>query len=119
MIYGVRGTLELPGFGEMGSLITELEKIPGTESKAIDYPAGGIVLGEEPGDFKIIPWIYSASKTTGGDVLRNELYNLVEFCPKTSIVLMGYSQVSSGTRANTQAGYRGEDKMRWEREKTS
>lgn len=92
-IVGVRGTLEDPGFGAMQPLVDKLlADIPNSESLAIDYPAGGIVI--EDGKPVYQPLKYISSVQTGRSKLSNELTDFNLYCPNTSVVLMSYSQVS-------------------------
>lgn len=47
-IIGVRGTLEDPGYGAMQPVVDSImDKFPGSDSKAIEYPAGGITVDED------------------------------------------------------------------------
>ena len=94
-IVGVRGTLEKEGFGAMQDIADQLlEKIPGSDIKAIDYPASGITIGaDEKPIFNFFQ--YKASEAEGLAKFSAELLDFANACPETGIVVMGYSQVSS------------------------
>ncbi|KAH8658170.1 Alpha/Beta hydrolase protein [Xylariales sp. PMI_506] len=91
-IIGVRGTLEDPGFGALQGVVDDLlNRIPGSDSVAIDYPAGGITLNPEGEPvYNIIE--YSISKTKGGSALDAVIQEFVYSCPDTGYVVLGYSQ---------------------------
>lgn len=64
-IVGIRGTLEKLGFGALQDVIDQLmDKLPGSDSKAIDCPASGITLVPN-GDPIYISFQYTASETEG------------------------------------------------------
>ena len=89
-IVGVRGTMELPGFGVMGPLVQQLlDLIPGSDNYSLIYPAQGL--------FNHTPWynfkLYKESEQVGVDNLNGHIMDFTENCPNTKIILMGYSQV--------------------------
>ena len=93
-VVGVRGTLEEPGFGAMSTLVEQILKdIPGSDSFAIDYPAGGITI-DKNGKPVYDPLRYILSVQEGRSKLNSELIDFNIFCPNSSIVVMAYSQVS-------------------------
>jgi acetylxylan esterase len=93
-VVGVRGTLEDPGFGAMQPIVDKiLADIPDSDSFAIDYPAGGITIGDD-GKPIYQPLQYILSVQEGRSKLQAELVDFNLFCPNTSVVLLGYSQVS-------------------------
>jgi hypothetical protein len=92
-IVGVRGTLEKPGFGAMQPLVDKLlADIPDSESVAIEYPAGGIVIEFGKPVYQPLEYIFSVQN--GRDRLSDKLIDFNSACPNTSVVLMGYSQAS-------------------------
>ncbi|MCJ1436579.1 hypothetical protein MMC27_005959 [Xylographa pallens] len=93
-IIGVRGTLEAPGFGAMQDVLDQLmDKLPGSDSMAIDYPASGITIGAD-GKPVYNFFQYRASEGQGLAMLSAEIEDFNERCPDTGIVVMGYSQAS-------------------------
>ncbi|KAL8923763.1 MAG: hypothetical protein Q9208_004411 [Pyrenodesmia sp. 3 TL-2023] len=94
-IVGVRGTIELPGFGEMQKLVTKLNQtLSSMDSYAIDYPASGISIGEDgDADYSLPEYVASEAQGYGAPKAHLETYSVL--CPDTKIVLMGYSQASS------------------------
>jgi acetylxylan esterase len=92
-VVGIRGTLEKPGFGAMQPLVDRLlEDIPGSDSFAIDYPAGGITIGDD-GKPIYKPFEYILSVQEGRSKLGAELIDFEIFCPGSSVVVLAYSQV--------------------------
>lgn len=88
-IVGVRATTEQQGFGVMQAIVDQLlSDINGSDAYAIVYPAAGIL--DHP------PWVdgplYETSEQTGVDNLVAHIVNFTEYCPDTTIVLLGYSQ---------------------------
>jgi acetylxylan esterase len=97
-IVGVRGTMEEPGFGELSKLLPDLlERLPGSDTYAIDYPGTGISM--DPDDPDAQPEYnlteYAASEAEGYSKLMAEISSFNKDCPGTGIVLMGYSQASA------------------------
>lgn len=92
-IIGVRGTTEEYPYGALQKVVDKLmEKIPDSENEGVDYPAAGIVIreGQDP-IYNIFE--YQRSIIQGYNKLSGMILDFAAFCPKTSIVLMGYSQV--------------------------
>lgn len=87
-VFGARETTVSPGFGSAGTVVDAvLSAYPGATSEAIDYPAcggqdscGGIAYGD--------------SVLQGVDAVAQAVNSFNTECPDTSIVLVGYSQVS-------------------------
>lgn len=97
-IIGVRGTMEEAGFGEMSKLLPDLlERLPGSDTYAIDYPATGITIDREvPGAKPVYNLTeYVASEAEGYSKLLAEISSFTADCPNTGIVVMGYSQASA------------------------
>jgi acetylxylan esterase len=97
-IVGVRGTMEDEGFGELSKLLPALlERLPGSDTYAIDYPGTGI--SKDPNDPEAQPVYnlteYKASEAEGYAKLMDELSSFKKDCPDAGIVLMGYSQASA------------------------
>jgi len=94
-IIGVRGTLEKPGFGAMQDVVDKLmDKLPGSDGKAIDYPASGITIGDD-GEPIYNFFQYKASEAEGLAKFSAEVEDFTQRCPSTEIVVMGYSQAST------------------------
>jgi len=96
-IIGVRGTLEAPGNGELQKVVDVLlERLPGSDNIAIDYPATGIEIGgvDEDGNPQLIYNFpaYRASVGLGASQFSNQVQSFSEACPDSAIVVMGYSQ---------------------------
>jgi acetylxylan esterase len=92
-IVGVRGTTEEHGFGAMQPLVDQiLSEIPDSDSYAIDYPASGITVGDN-GELHYQPIQYITSVQKGRASLQSELIDFNLFCPNSSVILLGYSQV--------------------------
>lgn len=93
-IVGVRGTMELPGFGAMQEIVDELKKkISGSDDFAITYPASGIAMRPD-GTYQYNFFEYTASESQGYGALLTHLEDYYDLCPETKIVIMGYSQAS-------------------------
>lgn len=93
-IVGVRGTLEDPGFGALKDVVDQvLKKIPGSDAVAIEYPAGGITVGDD-GKLEYNFPKYVASVMEGVNNFKAEIEAFSDECPETGIVIMGYSQAS-------------------------
>lgn len=76
-----RASQEAPGPGIMGQVAnTVLERIPGSDMESLDYPA------------LLDPYV--PSQTAGVANLTTLIQKYSEKCPRTKMVLMGYSQVS-------------------------
>jgi acetylxylan esterase len=74
-----RGSGEAAGEGATGRLSRSIKAaIPGATSEAVDYPA------------KLSP--YPQSESAGTEAVRTQLTAYTQKCPKTKMVLMGYSQ---------------------------
>ncbi|KAL3605934.1 hypothetical protein FPOAC2_00885 [Fusarium poae] len=74
-----RGSLEPQGPGAMGELAEKVLKlVPGSDMESLVYPA----LYNE----------YLDSQPAGVRALTSVIHNYVKTCPKTPLVLMGYSQ---------------------------
>lgn len=82
-IIAARGTTEHAGLGAMQSLANDImDKIPNSKAIGLRYPA------------KMKP-SYSNSEETGVDHMKNYVRYFNQHCPKTKLVLLGYSQVGS------------------------
>ena len=93
-IIGIRGTLEDPGFGALQDVVDQLlDKLPGSDSYAIEYPASGISIGTDGKPIYNF-FQYRASEAEGLARLSAEIEDFSEMCPGTGIVVMGYSQAS-------------------------
>lgn len=76
-----RASQEAPGPGIMGQVASKvLERIPGSDMESLDYPA------------LLDPYV--PSQTAGVANLTKLIQQYSEKCPRTKMVLMGYSQVS-------------------------
>jgi acetylxylan esterase len=73
-----RASTEAPGTGAIGSVATTIAGQTGADIEAIVYPA------------QLIP--YDTSSSTGDAAVTNQLTAYVAKCPKSKVVLMGYSQ---------------------------
>lgn len=74
-----RGSTEAPGIGVLESLVEVIDTAnPGATSEAIDYPAD---LND-----------YVASVINGTSAVKKQVTAYVERCPRSKIVLLGYSQ---------------------------
>ncbi|KAL8927561.1 MAG: hypothetical protein Q9208_002366 [Pyrenodesmia sp. 3 TL-2023] len=94
-IIGVRASAEESGFGAMQGIVDQLkQKIPGSDSFAVDYPATGVTLplGDAELEYDIVK--YSASEAQGYATLKTHIEDYSKLCPKTLSVIMGYSQAS-------------------------
>lgn len=93
-IIGIRGTLEDPGFGGLQAVVDQLtDRIPGSDSIAIDYPASGII--NRPGEKPIYNFTeYRDSVAEGNDNFAAEVENFTQRCPGTGVVVLGYSQAN-------------------------
>jgi acetylxylan esterase len=84
-VLAARGSGEPQGLGGQGRLITNATRtIPGTTTEAVVYPA---VLSP-----------YPPSQSAGIQAAKDQLTKYVEKCPKSKVILMGYSQVRKITR---------------------
>jgi acetylxylan esterase len=94
-IVGVRGTMEEEGFGELSKLLPALrERLPGSDTYAIDYPGTGISDDPDaPPKYNLTEYV--ASEAEGYSKLMAEISSFTTDCPDTGIVLMGYSQAST------------------------
>lgn len=94
-IIAARGTSEDAGMGAMASLANDImDKIPNSRAIGLRYPAR-----ERPS--------YSDSEETGVDHMRNYIQYFNQHCPKTKLVLLGYSQVSLLMSMNTNGKLQG------------
>ncbi|KAG6261892.1 hypothetical protein E4U49_003536 [Claviceps purpurea] len=74
-----RGSLEASGTGILQSLVQEISKRhPSSTVEPIDYPAGM----ED----------YDVSVTAGTQAVKKQITSYVERCPKSQVVLLGFSQ---------------------------
>ncbi|KAG5933105.1 hypothetical protein E4U59_007063 [Claviceps monticola] len=74
-----RGSLEPSGTGILQSLVQEISKRhPSSTVEPIDYPAGM----ED----------YDVSVTAGTQAVKKQITSYVERCPKSQVVLLGFSQ---------------------------
>ncbi|KAL8946731.1 MAG: hypothetical protein Q9222_006915 [Ikaeria aurantiellina] len=94
-IIGIRGfpgdeADDVPRFGALKPIIDALmEKIPGSESVAINYPAKGITIGaDEKPTYNMLDYWPSVYKGLNG--LERALMDVP--CLETPVVLLGYSQ---------------------------
>ena len=93
-IIGIRGTLEEPGYGELQGVVDQLlDKLPGSDDIAIDYPASGITIGDDEQPVYNF-FQYSASISEGHAKLTAEIEDFTQRCPDSGVVVMGYSQAS-------------------------
>jgi hypothetical protein len=93
-IIAARGSGEAPGEGTIGKLATQLkQKIPGSTSAALDYPAR-------------MP--YSGSIPVGVTNLKKAIAAYTSSCPNGKLVLIGYSQGGAVT-VDTLCGGGGKD----------
>jgi acetylxylan esterase len=75
-----RGSLEDPGYGAQGGLLPYIERVvQGITAEAVVYPA---TMAD-----------YPFSQNAGIEAAKRQLSKYVKSCPKSKIVLMGYSQV--------------------------
>lgn len=93
---GIRGTTEPPPYGALQTVVNKLmDELPGSDNKAIDYPASGVTPPAEVGGKPTFNFIeYRSSEQLGVDRLTEELVAFNDKCPDSGIVLLGYSQVS-------------------------
>ncbi|KAG5914520.1 hypothetical protein E4U61_005609 [Claviceps capensis] len=74
-----RGSLEASGTGLLQSLVQEIcKRHPSSTVEPIDYPAGM----ED----------YDVSVTAGTQAVKKQITSYVERCPKSQVVLLGFSQ---------------------------
>lgn len=77
-----RGTGEPMGLGATGDITKVIaEKIPGSHSESIPYPASETVPS------------YMVSVANGTGLLREAIEGYVDACPNSKIAVFGYSQV--------------------------
>lgn len=95
-IIGVRGVPgEKPGFGALQDVVDKLmDKLPGSDSVAIDYPASGLTIGDH-GEPSVDLSLYRVSELFGLRKLTSEFEDHNERCPDTGIIVMGFSQAST------------------------
>ncbi len=83
-IFGARETTAPPGFGSSQAVVDLVTKaFPGTTSEAINYPAAGGTNEE-----------YAQSVTDGIVAVLSQVQLFAGLCPKTILIMHGYSQVS-------------------------
>jgi hypothetical protein len=86
--FGARETTVSAGYGTAGGLINQIKAaFPGSNSEAIVYPACG-------GQASCGGVSYDRSQSQGTAAVVKAVTAYVKKCPKTQIVLVGYSQVS-------------------------
>jgi acetylxylan esterase len=87
-VFGARETTVSPGYGTAGVVVNLiLNAHPGATSEAITYPACG-------GQASCGSVSYASSVTQGVTAVASQVNAFNEQCPDTTLVLVGYSQVS-------------------------
>lgn len=82
-IFGARETTAPPGFGTAGTVIRLIQRAyPAASAEPILYPAAGGSM-------------YSASVAAGVRAVAAQANSYFQQCPNTTLVVVGYSQVSS------------------------
>lgn len=86
-VFGARETTAPAGMGTAGPIVQAIVQAhPGATSEALDYPACG-------GQGQCGGVAYEQSASQGTQNAARAIEALVERCPETEIVLIGYSQV--------------------------
>jgi acetylxylan esterase len=90
--FGARETTVSAGYGTAGGLVNQIKSaFPGSGSEAIVYPACG-------GQGSCGGVSYDRSQSQGTAAVVKAVTAYVKKCPKTQIILVGYSQVSKRSR---------------------
>lgn len=87
-ILGARETTAPPGFGAAAGIVDDLTKAhPGATNEAVNYPACG-------GASDCLGVSYADSVKNGTDAAAKAVNDFNARCPRTKIVMLGFSQVS-------------------------
>lgn len=99
--FGARETTVKAGYGTAGGLVNQIKAaFPGSGAEAIVYPACG-------GQASCGGLSYDRSQTQGTAAVVKAVTAYARKCPKTQIVLVGYSQVGPETRADAGLTFQG------------
>lgn len=85
-VFGARNTGTPQGFGLAGDFVNDIVKATGATKEAIVYPANGNAGLTDPK--------YKASVQAGVKAVTSQVSKFAAKCPRTKLVLVGYSQGS-------------------------